>query len=241
MKKLILLLLIPFFASCVGLKPARNIDNAENKIIKYNKGINNQIERFPELVKDAFTTVELDSTLVQDSLIVENDLQDFDELNEIEEAIDKSTNVLMEAKDILETVYVDNPVDKAKLKEAKYMIESYKEQSDSLFKKYTEAAKLNNQFGIYETEKYTAKWKLNNGRLTQDIKIKDKYVVYEKTKTINSIDIRKDFWQDKKFYFLFVIPLLTILFFLGGAVQQGLQSIVSTIIKFVRKIFTGGI
>jgi hypothetical protein len=241
MKKLILLLLIPFIVSCVGLKPARKIEKAENKIIKYNTGINNQIERFPALVTDAFTTVVLDSTLVSDSIVVETALQDTEELLVIERDMDRVALGFEEARDVLKTIYVDNPVDKARLKKAVYMMESYKSQSDSLFQKYIQAAKLNNQFGVYETDKYTAKWKLNNGKLTQDIKIKDKYVVYEKSRTTNTIDIRKDFWQDKKFYFLFLIPLLAILFFLGGAIQQGLQSIVSTIFKFIRKMFTGGI
>src|SRR5690606_32817308 len=54
---MILIILIGL-GSCVSTKPANTISKAENRIIKLNTGIQNQIEKYPSLISKAYIKTE---------------------------------------------------------------------------------------------------------------------------------------------------------------------------------------
>lgn len=242
---LIFSLSLLFFTSCVSLRPGKNIDKAEDRIIKYQTGITNQLERFPTLADTANTIVVLDSVKVGgDTTELNLDLvteAQADSLSAIEESFDMLSRDFYAVDDSFEKLLEEKSFNEVKLRATQKMVRDYKAQADSLFGKYVEASKLNNQFGKIEDGPFVTDWKLVDGKLTTRTRTKEEYEVYEKSRTTLDIDIRKEFWQDKKFWLIFLPILLVLLFFFGKFIQEGLQSVVATILKLIRKVFSFGI
>jgi len=237
--KIVLIILLLFITSCVSLKTAKNINKAENKIILFDKGINNQIEKYPELVTDAFTMIVYDTIqIASDSLQVNLILQDTKSLDSINnELIDNTSKSFNKVDSIVNIVIKDNPVTKLQLTKIKKIVKEYKIKSDTLFQKYTELSYLENIEGIYENYKFIIPYTIKNGVLQMNVKTKEGFIVIEKSITTNKINIRKNFWQDKKFWFLFVVPIIALVYLLGSKIQGLMQFIV----KLIRKLITGGI
>lgn len=239
MRKYLIVLLLAITTSCVSLKPASRVEKAEDKIVLFNKGINNQIEKYPGLVEGAFTTIEYDTVgIASDSTEVNLTLQDAEALDSLStELIDTTEDVLDEIDSIVTVVIKDNPATELALTKIKKLVEDYKIKSDTLFQKYMELSNIQNIEGVYEDENFLIPYSVENGILTMDVKTKEDYIVVEKSITTNKIDIRKDFWQDGKFWFLFIIPLIALIYLLGDK----LQAVIQLAVKTARKLITGGI
>lgn len=239
MNKLLVIILL-FFSSCgsiVSVKTAKNINKAENRIIKYNRGIQNQIERFPELIDNAYIIKQIDSILVkEDSIQLElllNNQKNADSLKikiiELQDSISKSVKEL-------ETIEVKDTISRRKLDLFIYKYKQYENKYNQLFNLYNNSIELNNQIGVIQDNNFIIDYKITDGKLIASIRNKEKYIPYEKTITKNNINIRKDFWKDKKFWFFFLIPLLVIIFFIGDKIKEIMQGFIKNIVKFVRKL-----
>lgn len=242
MKKLLIVLLLAT-SSCVSLKTAKNIEKAEDKIVLYNKGVNNQLERYPELIDEAFTTIVYDTVqIASDSLKVDLTLQDSEALDSLStELVEATGEVLDEIDSIVNVVIRDNPATELELTKIKKLVRDYRIRADTLFEEYMELSKLKNIEGVWEDDNFLIPYSVKDGVLEMDVKTKEDFVVVEKSVTTNKIDIRKDFWQDGKFWFLFIIPLLALIYLLGDKLQDALQSMIQVVIKTIRKLITGGI
>lgn len=233
--KLPLLIFLILTTSCISTRVAKNKHKATNKIIKYHEGISNQLEAYPELITNSTTTIVYDTiTIPADTVSIEIYLQDTVYLNKLEDTYDSQGMILNSAMSTLDEVTISNY--KYKIKVAEGLIRSYKAKSDSLFQRYTESARLSNQYGMITELMYEIPYKIINGKLELEVRVKPKYKVVEKSITTNNVDIRKDYWQDKKFYFTFLIPLLILLFFFGDKLQEGLTIIVSKSLALIKKI-----
>lgn len=231
MKNIIYILIaLSSFSSCVSLKPAKNIDKAENKIIKYNEGIKNQIKRFPSLIKNAYTYIEKDTILIKaDTIEVHIPLQEIDSI----EAIQREYELAFQN---LENSLKSSTSYSSKQSEVnKRLTKKYLSQLDSLFSLYKRATKLNNKVGKFENDKFLVDYVISNGDIKLDIKTKDKYQIVDKTVTTNQIDIRKRFYQDIWFWW-FCLGLIVLLYFIGETLSKALKEGINGIIKFIRKL-----
>lgn len=240
MKNLIILVLSTLLlASCVSTKPASNISRAEKRIIKYNTGIQNQLEQFPSLADKAYRIKEIITvTIPQDSVKLNLLLQDIKKLNEVNSSIN-NVNVKLDSKLDSLSLLLDNVVmsesDKDFVNTLLSRIRKLNAENRLLFKKYQEAS-LSYQQGTYEDDTYIVEFLFKDGILSLDIFSKEKEIQVETDTQVFDINIKRHFWQDIKFWG-FIIILINILYFFNSLIYKFLDSIFTSIIKFVRKLF----
>lgn len=241
-----ILLAVILMFSCVSLQPANTLSKAENKIRKYNTGIQNQIERFPSLVDKAYTYTITDTLfLKEESSEFEVSLLKIDSLlNEITKydrfiaQRDSTIQSLMdtplpefpiECQDIVnELTKRNNILSKELIIRSKELNKVFNTYQEELNKRIT---------GQYEDSIFRIDYEFYKGDILIKPTVKERFELYEKSIVINSIDIRKHFWQDIKFWG-FLILLLNIFYFFNSLIYNILNSIFTGIKKFVMKLFT---
>ena len=239
MKYLIYIMLIFTFSSCVSLKPAKDINKAENKIKKFNKGLQNQVDRFPSLASLAYTFTVYDTVKVPgDTINFKLPLQDSSIIADLE------ASYLTSSKQIDSIILLNENLDHSKLNTKQLrnnfllnnrLLKNYKAKSDSLFILYRSAVALNNRFGTKETDKFLIDYKLVNGILDIKVKTKDKFVVVEKEIKNYDIKIKGKFYQDWRFWVLISI-IIALIYFIGDKITDIVQSLINSIIGFIKKL-----
>lgn len=239
MKNLLYILLAISFTSCIATKSARNINKAENRIIKYNEGINNQIREYPSLIDNAFTHIDkelIPIPIIKDTfnieIVTESEDKEKDKL--IEEYITASSIMETNLED-LDKIVIDNKQLKNKINGLTNTIRSQKSTLDALFIKYREVSKYNTKSGTIEKDNFLVKYRYINGKLQLDIQTKDRDIEVSKTVTTNNIKIRKNFWQDKWFY-VFLVAMLVALYFMGTTIIRGLKEAVDSLIRLIKRL-----
>lgn len=243
-KRYLIIPIIFIFTSCVSLRPGRNVEVGEKRIELHQKGINNVVEKYPELLAKSDTLTILDSVRVPiDTARFDIALQDSAALDSIENEIRLTSEGLSESLDrvskqveSMESRSLEEVRLKRELQRNVEAVRNYKAKADTLYNLYINSSRLNFQYGRLELEKYYVDYKIVGGKLETKVIPKPQYVVYEKTKISNSISIKDNFWQDKKFYIYFLLPLLIILFFFGKHIQAALQDVAGSIVKLIRKL-----
>lgn len=233
-------------SSCVSIKPANTFSKAENRIIQLNKGIQNQIERYPSLVDKAYTTVIIDSIYIKEEsaeftaklLEVDSLLNVITEYNGWisgrDELIDSLMNIPLnefpkECQDIVNTLTNRN---KTLLKELqirnKELTKVFTQYQEELTKRIT---------GTYEDDVFLVNYDYYKGEITINPTVKPKWELFEKSIVTNDISIRKNFWQDIKFY-IFLTALLLAFYKFNNLFYNIIDSIFTGIKHFIKKIFT---
>lgn len=239
MKKinLFIVMLIMFLsASCVSTRTASTQNKAENRIIKYNKGMQNQIEAYPKLVDKAFTIIEEKEIYIPgDSLKLSLLLNDIKTLDSLNQEYLNSNKDLDQKLDSLLSISGDTAVDlnlsRGVIKNLLLKVSQLNKLNKDLFKKYNEAM-LHESIGTYQDSAFVVDYIYKEGILSLDIKVKDKYQLVETSKTQYEVDIRKNFWQDIKFWG-FMIVILNLFYFFGDIIKAFLNKI----LIFIRKLF----
>ena len=234
-----LLILLIAFTSCVSLKPGKNIDKAEDRIIKLNKGIQNQIERFPSLVDKTYTTTKYDTiTIPRDTVVLEVELFDVEVLDSLEKEYYFSQLELKAASSSLEdlkTKYSSNSVLVSKLQRTQLLLNNYKIKSDSIFSLYKKASRNSNLLGTYEDDKFKINYTVSNGKINLRVNTKPKYKVVKVSETTNEVNIKKHFYEDYKFY-LVLLGILILIYFIGDILKEILNKVIENIVKIIRKL-----
>lgn len=237
MRYLFILLIV--FTSCVSLKPGKDIEKAEDRIIKYNKGINNQLERFPKLADKAFTSTKYDTIkLPADTVTLGVELFDVETLDSLEREYYFSQLKLEAASSNLEELkskYSSNSVLASKLQSTQLLLNNYKIKSDSVFNLYKQASRNSNFVGNYEDNKFKVDYTVSNGKINLRINTKSNYKVVKVSETKNEINIKEHFYEDYKFYIL-LLGLLVLIYFIGDILKDILNRIVETILRLIRKL-----
>ena len=214
MKKLFKITYLIFFVfftvSCITTKPAKTLKKAEKNIIKYNKGIQNQIRFYPELVKKAYTVQEIITINVPgDSLKLTLLLQEIDSLKNIKLNIDNNLTELDSNIDeilIVTNDTLDLNLYKSQITNLLQRVKLLNKENTKLFEKYNSLSTMT-QMGTYEDSLYQIDYIFENGSLSLDIKNKDKVVKTIVDKEVYDISIKKRFWEDFYFWILFFIFL----------------------------------
>lgn len=234
-----LLILFLVLTACVSTRPAKNIDKAENKIIKFNKGIKNQVDKYPELVDKAFRVV------IKDTIVVEGDSVSFDveliskskldSLNKTYKELLNTSNKKIDSLINLPLIpYEDNCQEVvnqllSRIAVLKEGLDYQKNETTKWFENYQNIV-LNTIDGTYKDEKFTVHYSYYNGNITIKPTTNDKYIVVDKEEYNYNVKIKKNFWQDIKFY-PFIIILVAIFYFFGNQIFAFIKNIVSLIIK----------
>jgi hypothetical protein len=246
-KSLLLIgILIILTASCVSIKTASTLNKAENKIIKFNEGIQNQIDEYPELVDKAYTRIEKVPVYIPgDSTKFKINLLKLDSLNKLQ-------------SNYLESISIkDKQIDSlVNIKSSKYngtngqlVIDQLEKRIFKLGEINKEQTKLTNYFlNKYNLEllkkvEYTHNDSIftvdviyQDGTLVVKPKVKDRWVITDVEKTNYNINVRKHFWQDIKFWG-FLIVLVNFFYFFNNLFFNILDFIFTAIKTFIRKIF----
>lgn len=238
-----LLILLFSLVACVSTKPANTLNKAERRVITLNKGIQNQIDKYPSLIDKAYTYTFYDTLKIKgDTLILTKLYQDTTLLKRLKEKynitsseqkilIDSllSLNYKYKPKDQDTVTFLEQRVNKAR-KEINRL--SY--EKDSIYNLYV--LENNKRIdGTYEDSLFIVNYIFNKGLLNLEIKTKDKYKVVEKTTNQFTIKPKLHFWQDLKFYGLLIV-LFNLIYFFGKELQLLLKRILKIIISFFRKL-----
>jgi hypothetical protein len=246
MKQILLLgSLIALGTSCVSLKTARTLPKAENKIIKYHTGIQNQIEVYPQLVDKAFTRI------VKVPVFVKGDSAQFDtNIINVDSLVDLTNEykAWIEAKQeiidsLLNVPIVSYPVEcdevvqqlSFKLKTVNKLYQEQKEQTLYFLDRYNNLV-FKRVEDTYEDELFLVSVIYQDGKLTITPRVKDRWIITDVEKQTYVIDIRKHFWQDIKFWG-FLILLVNLFYFFNRLFYNILDSIFTAIKTFIRKVF----
>jgi len=233
MKYIIIIITAIVFQGCAVKKAANDIEGAKKHIKNANATIMNQIERYPSLVDNAFTSIKTDTIYIPgDSIILNNELQNFDSLNQIQQdyySLEDTYEVALSMLQNFKTKDKD-------LFKTKKLLNIYKLKTDSIFNKYVSQSKLINQIGVQEKNAFKLHYKIVNGKLTTKAILKPNWKLINTTETTNKIKIKDSFWQDEKFY-LFLLGLLALIYFLGDLLKEILHKVVDTMINLFKKIF----
>lgn len=232
-------------SSCVSLKPANTYNQAENKIRKFNTGIQNQIERYPTLADIAYKTIIKDTVYIpSQSTEFTADIMDTDSLI----ALTEDYNIWLTERQLVIDSLLNKPLPeygsncdiivnelRNRISVINKQYQDQKEQSLFYIDKYNSIA-LSNTKGTYEDSLFIVDYNYSNGDILIQPSIKDSFVIRDKTEIGYDIDIRRHFWQDIKFWG-FLIILLNIFYFFNDLVYKFLSSIFTAIKTFIRKIF----
>jgi len=226
------LFVILLSTACVSTRPANNINKAERRIVKYNNGIQNQIERFPTLANKAYTIIkEIRVEVPGDSVKLNLLLQNIAYLDSINNAHLSSTEELDSKIDSLSIIFEDSLISlddqRIVVKNLLSRISKLNRENRILFEKYNKEC-IVNQDGTYVDDSFIVDYRFIDGILTMNIKSKDKIIDVETEVKKFDIKIRKHFWQDIKFYG-FLLILLNVFYFF--------PNIISSIFSFIRKLF----
>jgi len=243
---LLMMLLLMFSVSCVSLKPAKTFDKAEKKVIQFNKGIQNQIDRYPDLVDKAFTITIYDTLYIsRDSAKIKLLLQNIDFLDSVNTKYKKNELETLALLDSLSLVQLNTDTGNTELDSVSNI---YNKQIQYLSAKITNLVKENGELkslfdeevftdlsGVYKDSVFTVNYLFKDGYINLDVSTNERYEVVEKQ--INKFDIKPKihFWQDIKFYGMLLI-LLNALYFFGAEIQLALKALLRAIGKFIRKI-----
>jgi hypothetical protein len=245
MKNNILILILCLFSACVSIKPAKNINKAENRIISFNKGIQNQIERFPSLVDKAYKITVRDTVFIPGySAEFKQQLIKIDSLQKITENFNKvisDRNLVIDS--LMNVPLQDYPaecqyiVDELKLRIKRLREELIYRQgeTDKWFNNYYAVVSLRTE-GFYEDEIFHVEYEYYKGDIIIRPSVKPSYKIVEYDKFTYDISIRKHFWQDFKFWGLMII-ILNIFYFFNDLVYNSLKFIFTSIKSFIRKLF----
>lgn len=239
------LLLLLLTVSCVTTKPAKTIQKAENRIIRYHDGIQNQIDKYPSLVNKAFTRTRIDTLFIPGSNInLSILLQDIDSLTKINSQLITSSNSMNITIDSLMNIPMkDVPLNcqfivdeyKTRLNKLSTSLKSQLYSKDSLIRVYQRVAVIN-ETGKYEDDNVIINYEITKGYIDFDVKLKSKKHLVTVEENTYGIDIRKHFWQDFKFWILAII-ILIIFYLTNPLVSKFLNNIFTSIIRIVRKLF----
>lgn len=246
MKKnnLIYIIFLILITSCVSLKPANTLNKAENRIIKYNTGIKNQIDKYPQLVDKAYKIIVKDTVRVGiDSSKFKSILFDLEYLRNINseyETIINNSNVTIDS--LLKLPIKDYP------KECEQLVSDFNKRIARLGEEFSLQQKLtidwrnkyeevlnDSVIGKYEDDKFIINYIYSSGEIELDVLTKDKYIIVDKEEYTYDISIRKEFWQDFKFY-IFLSSILVIIYFFGKELQSILNSILNAVLTIIRKL-----
>lgn len=242
----IFILLILIITSCVSLKPAKTFDKAENKVIKLNKGIQNQIERYPSLINKSYTYTVTDTLYIPESSTeFKASLLKIDSLlNEI----DKYDSFITDRDRFIDSL-MNTPLSEFP-KECQEIVNEFNTRNNILTKELTlrnkELTKVFNKYqeeltkrisGTYEDDIFKVDYEFYNGDILIKPTVKDRWELYEKSIVTNSISIRKHFYQDIKFW-IFLIGLLSVFYYFNNLVYNLIDSIFTAIKYFIKRLFT---
>lgn len=244
MNKLILFISLLFVTSCIATKPASNINKAENRIIKFNQGIKNQIDTYPSLVNKAFKVIVKDTvyipvdssdfiiTLIKvDSLLTAS--QNYLKLiNQRQDIIDSLINVLLKDYPI-ECQYIVTDLNN-RIKQLHSLSKQYQLESTEWHSKYINAI-TNTVIGTYTDDKFVVNYYYSHGQVDISVKTQDKFIVVDKEEHNYNVKIKKNFWQDWKFY-PFLLTLTAIFYFFGNIIFGFIKNIVFLVRKLIFKI-----
>lgn len=240
MKDIIISLILILFTACVSIKPANNINKAENKIIKFNDGIKNQIDKYPSLANKAWKVI------VKDTVYIPIDSSNFTlQLIKVDSLLSVSQNYLKKINK--RQIFIDSLINvplKDYPKECEYIVEDLSKRINKLYilsKQYQEESiKWHSNYisaitttivGAYSDDKFIVDYFYYNGQIDIKVKTQDRYIVVDKEEHFYDVNIRKHFWQDTKFY-VFLLMLLSLFYFFPTIIGN----VINIIIKFFRKI-----
>ncbi len=239
----IILILLIGLNSCVSTKPARTINKAENRIIKLNEGIQNQIERYPSLVNKAYIKTErIPVYIPADSSQFKLQLLQIDSLTNLTDKYlrdSKYNEYLVDS--LLNLPLQDYPA------ECQFIVNDLQNRISLLGTQYKKQQELTNQWqsnylriintpitGIYEDSVFHIRYSYQNGEIDLYPKVKERYQVVDVETVKYDINIKKHFWQDFKFY-IFLIFLITLFYLFGdfifGLIKKGLSLLRKLIFK----------
>ncbi len=241
---LFILLLLLLSTACVTLKPANNPDKAESKIIKFNTGIQNQIDRFPQLINKAFTVTKYDTVYFpEQSSEFRIALFKIDSLEKITKQyqefilqrnyqIDSLLNVPLKDYPKECQFIVDDLNKRISLLRQELNLRNLKSQE--LYNKY-QAILTTRVQGFYEDSIFHVDYDYYNGEVIVKPTVKEQFKVVPVEINDFNIKAKKHFYQDFKFW-IFLTLLLLIFYFFKDLVYNILDSIFTSIIKLFRKL-----
>lgn len=240
-------MMLSLMVSCVSIKPAKNYNKAEDKIEKFNKGIQNQIDKYPELISKSYTVTIYDTLFIEsDSVKIEvllNNISFLDSLNKEYVTNNIKSNELIDSL-INTQIKTDNPeldsitkVYNNTIRTLGKELQRLQTENLNLFELYRSETNQNIE-GFYEDSIFRVNYTFKNGIIYLDVNTKDKYEVVEKQINTFDIEIDKHFWQDKKFWILLLL-LFNAIYFFGSELQMIIKKIILAIIKFIRKLTSG--
>lgn len=242
---MIILLLVGLCStSCVSTKPANSIKKAENRIIKYNIGTKNQLERYPSLIKKA------NKIIVKDTVKIPMDSVSFTatliQLDSLEKLTEKNIKLLSYRGFIIDSL-LNVPLNEFPkecdeiVKELQFRLrlvsQNFKTQtkeSTEWFNKYMKVVSTENT-GFYEDDKFKVDYFYKYGDIQISPKVKDKFIIIDKEEYTYEVDIRKNFWQDLKFY-PFLLILISLFYFFGDIIFGFIKKTLPLLRKLLIKI-----
>ena len=242
---LIMCLLIAICSSsCISTKPARSLNKAENKIIKYHEGIQNQIDKFPNLAEKAFTRIVKEEYIIPpDSAYIKRLLFNLDSINKNTEGLVKLLGKNYDEIDSLLSVLPDSipencdPVVQQLQANNRIVLQKLRYQQNETTKWFNNYYELlsGSIKGTYIDSSFVVEYEYLNGDIIIRPKTNPKKIIVDKEEYDYNIDIRKNFWQDFKFY-PFLIVLTSIFYFFGTQIFGFIKIVVSLIRKLIFKI-----
>lgn len=230
--------------SCVSTRPANNITKAENRIIEYNKGTKNQLDRYPSLISKA------NKVIIRDTIRIPMDSTTFTatliQLDSLEKITERNIKLLSYRGFIIDSL-LNVPLNEFPkecdeiVKELQHRIKlisqnfrTQAKETTDWYVKYMQVVS-NETSGFYEDDKFRVDYFYKYGEIQINPKVKDRFIIVDKEEYNYEIDIRKNFWQDLKFY-PFLIVLISLFYFFGDLIFGFIKKTVYLLRKLLIKI-----
>jgi len=241
--KILMLMMIVIASSCVSTRPASTLKRAENRVIKLNEGLDNQVSRYPELISKVRRRVVLQEVpLPIDSLRLNLLLQDIVFLRSLNSQMMETTvRMNMTIDSLMNMPIQDYPEEcefivadlRSRINRLGSSLKVMNADRDRLQQLYTEAS-LIRQDGTYTDDRFIVDYLYEEGQLQFNVRTREGFIVVEKEIHEYDIDIRKHFWQDWKFY-IFFITMVGIFYMFGDILFR----VIGKLISSIRKLFVG--
>lgn len=244
MKNLIYIIVLMLFTSCLSIKPANNINKAENKVIKFNEGIKNQVDKYPSLISKAFKVIVKDTIYIEgDSAEFDVDLFNIDSLVKLNKDYQTVVNYKQKQIDSLLSIPLSEYPDTCQyiVDELNQRIEilkdnnkQFQKESRIWFDSYTDLITKKTS-GTYEDNIFRINYNYQNGNIKIEPSVKPSYRIVDKEEYNYNVKIRKNFYQDWKFY-PFLLIIITLFYFFGDIIFGIIKKVVSLVRKLIFKI-----
>lgn len=241
---IMIIILLLGLNSCYTKRAARNINKAENKVIYFNEGIKNQIDAFPSLVDKAFTITKKDTVFIPgDSAKFNLQLIQIDSLKNITERYSRDLKTSNELIDSLMNVPLGEYP-----KECQFIVDELQSRISRLGSELKTQQSLASKWqldylniinkaitGVYEDSVFVIPYTYSAGNIELSPRVKDKFIIRDVTSEQFNVKVRKNFWQDIKFY-PFLLGLIALFYFFGDFIFGLLKKGVSLLRKLIFKI-----